>query len=576
MQKGELSIKERILNFFLQRKLLTQKDLENAINLQKKKGGRLSDILIGMGLVSRDDLTLALSQELGMPPIDLTRIKISPDIIKIIPKKIAKQYGIIPVSKMGNILTVAIADPLNVLALDDLKSITKMDIGPVITNEKDINEAIREYYEQSANDAIDQVVEDIKGADDINIIDNQGESEYTQAELLKLTQEAPVVKITNLLLAEAVKLRASDILIEPLENELRVRYRVDGILAEGRKPPKRLHQALISRLKVMSDLNIAERRLPQDGRFKIKIQNREIDFRISVLPSNIGEKAALRVLDKSQATLDLDKLGFEKQPLDDLKEAALRPHGMILVCGPTGCGKTTSLYSTLKFIDAPEKNIITIEDPVEYELPGINQVSSRPDIGLTFASALRSILRQDPDIIMVGEIRDFETVDVAIKSSLTGHLVLSTLHTTSASGSIVRLINMGVEPFLITSSILLFAAQRLIRKICPACKTEIKLTDEVRKKFKISDKAGPHMYRGEGCKDCNKTGYKGRIGLIETLILSPEIKKLILEKSPESKIMEQARKEGMKTLRENGISKVLNGQTTLDEIVRVTVGDQDL
>ncbi len=402
-----------------------------------------------------------------------------------------------------------------------------------------------------------------------------GESELTQAELLRLTQEAPVIKITNLLLAEAVKMKASDILIEPLENGLRVRYRIDGMLKEGSKRlPKRLHSALISRLKVMSDLNIAERRLPQDGRFKVKIQNREIDFRVSILPSNIGEKAALRILDKSQAMLNLDTLGFQDKPLKDIKAVAKKPHGMILICGPTGCGKTTTLYSILKYIDSPEKNIITVEDPVEYQLPGINQVMVRHDIGLVFANALRSILRQDPDIIMIGEIRDFETIDIAIKAALTGHLVLSTLHTTTASGSIVRLVNMGVEPFLITSSILLVGAQRLVRKICPACKEAYELKRDLTEKLKLKGKI--KAFRGAGCKTCQNTGYKGRVGLIETLLLTTPIRNLILERAQEHILMEAARKEGMKTLRENGLEKVLAGITTLEEILRVTVGDQDV
>ena len=324
----------------------------------------------------------------------------------------------------------------------------------------------------------------------------------------------------------------------------------------------------------MSDLNIAERRLPQDGRFKVKIQNREIDFRVSILPSNIGEKAALRILDKSQAMLNLDTLGFQDKPLKDVKTMAEKPHGMILICGPTGCGKTTTLYSILKYIDSPEKNIITVEDPVEYQLPGINQLTVRHDIGLVFANSLRSILRQDPDIIMIGEIRDFETVDIAIKAALTGHLVLSTLHTTTASGSIVRLINMGVEPFLITSSILLVGAQRLVRKICPDCREPYELDRDLTEKLKLKGKI--KASRGAGCKTCQNTGYKGRVGLMEALPLTAPIRNLILERAQEHTIMEAARKEGMKTLRENGLEKVLAGITTLEEILRVTVGDQDV
>lgn len=352
MKDGGLSLRDRVTKILVEKKLLTENDIKKALELQKKKGGKLSDILVAMGLVSRQNLTVAMSEELGIPPIDLSRYKIGPETIKLIPKKIVKQYRIIPVSKMGSVLTVAMADPLNVLALDDLKAATGFDIGPVITNEKDINDAIAEYYEGVTHEALEEMVEGMPGGGEISILEEAKEGEAGQADLLRLTQEAPVIKITNMLFAEGVKMRASDILIEPLENRSRVRYRVDGVLVEGKSPPKKLHNAIISRLKVMSDLNIAERRLPQDGRFKVRIHNREIDFRISILPSNIGEKAALRILDKSQAMLDLGTLGFEKKPLEDLKRIAAEPHGMILICGPTGCGKTTTLYSVLTGIDS--------------------------------------------------------------------------------------------------------------------------------------------------------------------------------------------------------------------------------
>jgi len=348
------------------------------------------------------------------------------------------------------------------------------------------------------------------------------------------------------------------------------------VLHEVKAPPKRIHPALISRLKVISNLNIAERRLPQDGRFKIKIQGREVDFRISVLPSSNGEKIALRILDKLQATLDLAKLGFDEGSLENIKKAAMRPHGMILACGPTGCGKTTTLYSILNYVDSPEKNVITAEDPVEYQLEGINQLTVKPDLNLTFASSLRSFLRQDPDVIMVGEIRDFETVDIAIKAALTGHLVLSTLHTTTASGSIVRLVNMGVEPFLITSSLVLVSSQRLIRRICETCKESYKIDEETAKKIQLKSGEKNIAYRGKGCKACQNTGYRGREALIETLVLTPEIRRLILEKAEENKIRREARRAGMKTLRENGIKKIISGITTIEDILRVTVGDQDV
>lgn len=571
-----LSLKERINNLLLEKGLITPEKLNEAIEFQKEKGGKLSDILAEKGFVDKKDLMVILSEELGIPPINLARYKIDPAVVKLIPRKTAQHYQIIPISKMGNTLTVAMADPLNVFAIDEIKTLTGFQIGILITTDKEMQIAIDEYYGEAAHEAIEEIMAGM--VDKVEMVDEEKVREgIATNELIRLTQETPVVKMTNFILAEGVKAKASDILIEPMENKLRVRYRVDGLLRETKSPPRFMHEAIVSRLKVMSSLNIAERRLPQDGRFKIRIQNREVDFRISVLPSNIGEKAALRILDKSQAMLDLDKLGFEEKPLNDLKRESQRPHAMILVCGPTGCGKTTTLYSVLKYIDSPDKNIISVEDPVEYDLHGINQVTIRSEIGLTFASSLRSILRQDPDIIMVGEIRDFETADTAIKAALTGHLVLSTLHTTTAPGSIVRLINMGVEPFLITSSIVLVGAQRLARKICPSCKEEYKVNRSVFKDVGVKiDKENVSLYRGRGCKNCLNSGYKGRVGLMETLVLTPKVKELIVNKAQEYQIKEAAHKEGMATLRENGLKKALEGITTWEEILRLTVGDQDI
>ncbi len=570
-----LSLKERLNKILIEKNLVTPQNLNEALNIQKKKGGKLSDILVTSGFVDRKDLMVVLSEELGIPPINLARYKVDPSVIKLIPRKMAQHYQVIPISKMGDLLTVAMADPLNIFATDEIKSLTGFQIGILITTDKDIQTAIDEYYGEAAHEAIEEIMAGMEGTGRVEMVEDEEKEETAATELIRLTHETPVVKVVNLILAEAVKMKASDALIEPMERTLRVRYRIDGILQEAKNPPRSMHEAIISRLKVMSNLNIAERRLPQDGRFKIRIQNREVDFRISVLPSSEGEKAALRVLDKSQATLDLSKLGFEEKPLSHLKKESQRPHGMILVCGPTGCGKTTTLYSILKFIDSPEKNIVTVEDPVEYDLHGINQVTIRPNIGLTFASSLRSILRQDPDIIMVGEIRDFETADTAIKSALTGHLVLSTLHTTTAPGSVVRLVNMGTEPFLITSSIVLVAAQRLARKICPNCKEEYKVPRAVFEGSKIdSDKEKITLYRGKGCKQCFNTGYKGRVGLMETLVLTTRVRELIANKAQEYQIKEAARKEGMVTLRENGLKKTLAGITTWEEVLRLTAGDQ--
>lgn len=570
-----ISIKDRITNALLKRGLISQGDLDKAIKIQKEKGGKLSDLLVEAGFVKRESLMALLSQELGIPTISLARYRIDADVLNLIPKKIALHYKILPISKMGDVLTIAMVDPLNILAIDDIKALTGYKIGPVVTTDKDMEEAINQYFGEDTHRAVEKIIEDIEEAKGIEMVADEAKEDVDSATLMRLTQEAPVVKVTSMLLNEGIRLRASDILIEPLERQMRVRYRVDGILQEGESPPRNMHAAIISRLKVMSNLNIAERRLPQDGRFKIRVHDREVDFRISVLPSSFGEKAAVRILDKNQATLELDKLGFEEPQIEYLREAAGRPHGMILICGPTGCGKTTTLYSILEFIDSPERNIVTVEDPVEYDLKGINQVTIRPHIGLTFASSLRAILRQDPDIIMVGEIRDYDTADTAIKAALTGHLVLSTLHTTTASGSVARLINMGIEPFLISSSVILVAAQRLVRRICPKCKEKYSPGAEMLKKIEGDGvKAGAAFYKGAGCNICAKTGYKGRVGLIECLWLSPAIKDLISSRARESQIKREARREGMKTLRENGLAMVSAGVTTLEEVFRVTAGDE--
>ena len=572
------SLKAKLTRILTERGRVNEADLQRALAIQKDKGGSLSEILISLELVSKDELMIILSKELGIPPINLSRYKIDPKIIAMVPKKIAKHYKILPISVVGKNLTIAMADPLNVFAIDDMKTLTGFKINPVIATEKDIRDAFGMYYEEDATAAIEKIVENLDEAGEVSsLARSSGDDSSASPELLQMTQDAPVVKITNIILAEAVAMRSSDVLIEPMEHELRVRYRVDGILQEGRRPPKNLHAAIVSRLKVMSELDIAERRLPQDGRFKVKIRAREIDFRISVIPSNNGEKVALRILDKSQAMLDIDTLGMDKESVSQVKKDAARPHGMILICGPTGSGKTTTLYSILKHVDSPKKNLVTVEDPVEYMLEGINQVTARPDIGLTFANALRSILRQDPNIIMIGEIRDFETVDIAIKAALTGHLVLSTLHTTTATGSIIRLVNMGVEPFLITSSLMLVGAQRLVRMVCRNCKEPYEPNDAALKAMNIRPGSGKTVFfKGRGCEVCGMTGYKGRTGLFEFLPMTPRVKSLVAEGAQEYKIREEARREGMRTLRENGAAKVLEGTTTIDEILRVTVGDQDI
>jgi len=570
------SLKERLKKILINSKLITSEQLNEALEFQRKKGGCLGDVLVNLGHINRKDLMVALSQELNIPPVDLSKLQIKPEIIKLIPKRVVQHYRLVPVSKIGKTLTVAMSDPLNVFAMDDIKVVTGFSIRPIIGTEKSIERAIEQYYQAPTTEIIEDIIKDAAKSRMEIIVEDTKERGADSEDLLHLAQETPVIKITNLLLAEAIKRRASDLLVEPLENNLRIRYRVDGILQEAKAPPKSMQNALISRIKVMSQLNIAERRLPQDGRFKVKIGQRMVDFRVSVIPSSFGEKVALRVLDKEALMLEMDKLGFEQDPVKKIEEASSRPHGMILMCGPTGCGKTTTLYSILKHIDRPEKNIITVEDPVEYQLPGINQVTYREDIGLTFASALRSILRQDPDIIMVGEIRDSQTADIAIKAALTGHLVLSTLHTTDAAGSIVRLINMGVEGFLIASSLIMVGAQRLVRKLCSACKESYELGQDLKKKLGLNADGKLLFYRPKGCEACNNTGYIGRIGIIEVLMLTPAIKELVMKKGSEAEIKIASRKAGMATLRENGLAKVKAGITSLEEVMRVTAADRPL
>ncbi len=569
------AISGKVYDLLIKKGLVSEEDLKKAREVCSKEGGKLSDILVRMGVVSKDDLLTALSEGLGFPLIDLSRFRIPDETLNLIPKKIALQYQILPVSRIGHLLTIAMVDPLNIFALDDIKAITKMKISPVLAGEDDIREALSKCYEKSADQAINEIVDNIETAS-MEMVSEKDEG-ISSGDLLRIAEEVPVVKFTNLILSRAVKDRSSDILIEPMEGNSRVRYRIDGVLTEAMFPPKKFHHAIISRLKVMSNLNIAERRLPQDGRFRIKIEGRYIDFRISTIPSCLGEKVALRILDKQQAMIDLDKLGFKERDKERLREASEKPHGMILVCGPTGCGKTTTLYSILKHVDDPGKNLVTVEDPVEYELKGINQVSVIEEIGLTFAGCLRSILRQDPDVIMVGEIRDFDTVDIAIKSALTGHMVLSTLHTNTAAGSIVRMINMGVEPFLIAASVELIAAQRLVRVLCPECKESYIPDREIAERYKLFDKSGniATIFKPKGCKRCINTGYKGRVGLIECIKMTPKVRDNFYGEVQENTIKRIAREEGMVTLRESGIENVIHGVTSLEEVLRTTVEDRD-
>jgi len=569
------SLKDRLTDILIKNNLLTPGQLTQALEVQKSKGGKLSDIIVALKFVSESNLISALSEGLNFPLIDLKRFKVDPEVVKIIPAQISRHYQIIPVSRIGDTVTLAMADPLNVFAIDHVESLTGYKINPIISSAQDISQAIDMSYPDTTKDTIGDLVKEMSTSASIELI-KEDKLSSSEVEGGTISSDAPVIKITDYILEEAVKKKVSDILIEPFEKKLRVRFRVDGILQDEQSPPKNLHMSIVSRIKVISELNISEHRLPQDGRFKAKLSGHEVDFRVSILPTAFGEKVCIRLLDKTTAMLDITKLGFSEYGIGILTKLSRMPHGMILVTGPTGSGKTTTLYSVLKLIDSPDKNIVTVEDPVEYQLEGINQVTVKPDVGLTFASALRSILRQDPNVIMIGEIRDFETVDIAIKSALTGHLVLSTLHTITACGSVVRLVNMGVEPFMINSSVLCIVAQRLVRKICAHCKTEDVLAESAIKSLRIVLPKGqkPVFYRGKGCSRCFNLGYSGRVVISEVLVLTPKIRDLILNRSQEHILKRNARTEGMQTLREDGIRAALLGLTSVEEVVRVTAADE--
>ncbi|MCM8773215.1 MAG: Flp pilus assembly complex ATPase component TadA [Candidatus Omnitrophica bacterium] len=552
------------------RGVITKEQLEKFLDLYTKKGGSLTELLIELGYVEERDLMMFLSVYLSIPLIKVLNIKISKEILGLIPKDLARKYKVIPLSKIGNILTVATSDPLNVLVLEDLEKITGSQINPVIALRWELQQALDVNYQESITTTIEEIIKS-SGGSSIEIVKEEKE-EIKDEDILRSIEEAPVVKLTNYIFRRAVEEKASDVLIELLREHSRVRYRIDGVLREAHTFPKSMYNFVISRIKVIANLDITEHRLPQDGRFRLNIEGRDVDFRVSVLPSVMGEKIVLRILDKSLALLDLDRLGFEGELINQLKRDSLSSYGMILVCGPTGSGKTTTMYSILRHIYTPEKNIITVEDPIEYQLAGINQVNTNEEVGLTFASALRSILRQDPDVIMVGEIRDFETVDIAIKSALTGHLVLSTIHTTTSSGSVTRLINMGVEPFLISSTIVGVLAQRLVRRLCENCKELSDVPLSVKEELGIKKEAV--IYKPKGCKLCYNSGYKGRIVLGEYLHLDPDIRRLINESSNEHIIRKEAKTKGMLTLREDGILKLEKGITSLEEVLRVTSAEE--
>lgn len=563
--------KKNFSQILIEKGIITSQQLRQALDYQKEKSCSLNEAVFRLGYIDETQLLILLSKFLSIPPIKVKDLNIPGEIIKLIPQDLVLKYSAVPISKIGNTLTVAVFDPLNLEALDDLEKITGCQINPVIGLYSDIHYVIEKRDKESITATVEEI---IKGASLASIeIINEEKKEVAETEILRSIEEAPVIKFTNYILKRAVEEKSSDILIEPLQYNARVRLRVDGLLREIETFPRKMLDFITSRIKVISNLNITEHRLPQDGRFRMSISDRDVIFRVSVLPTILGEKTVLRVLDKTQGLLDLNGLGYEPDVAEQIKKDSLSSYGMILLCGPTGSGKTTTLYSILKYIYTPEKNIITVEDPLEYQLEGINQVNVNYDVGLTFTSALRSILRQDPDVIMIGEIRDFDTVDIAIKAALTGHLVLSTLHTTTACGSITRLINMGVEPFLISSTVISVLAQRLMRQLCPKCKEIYKIGDDIREKYNISKNAV--LYKPKGCKLCAGEGYKRRVSVTEYLHLDQELKKLINSAADEHTIKKEAKKQGMRSLREDGILKLEKGITSIEEVLHVTMSEKD-
>jgi len=584
----------RIGELLLKEKRITPEQLQEALNYQRHHGGKLGFSLVTLGYVKDDEITALLSKQYGVPSIALGQFDVDATVVKLVPAETAQKYQIIPLSRSGATLTIAMTDPTNVFAMDDIKFMTGYNVEPVVASETAVVEAITKYYGKvgssngnggsgsssgvSALEVASKALEEMPALPDAGDVEVLEEFEEISAEALaKQGEEAPVIKLVNVILMSAIQKGASDIHIEPYEKELRVRYRIDGILYNIMQPPMKFRDAITSRIKIMSKLDIAEKRLPQDGRIKIRFQDggemRDIDFRVSCLPTLFGEKIVLRLLDKSKLMLDMTKLGFESESLHKFELAISKPWGMVLVTGPTGSGKTNTLYSSISRINTPETNIMTAEDPVEFNLMGVNQVLVRENIGLNFAAALRSFLRQDPNIILVGEIRDFETAEIAVKAALTGHLVLSTLHTNDAPSTINRLMNMGIEPFLVASSLNLVCAQRLVRRICKNC-TEPDPTPApalMQAGFSAEDAKKVVPNRGRGCEKCNNTGYKGRVGLYEVMEITEEVRELVLVGASGLELRRKAVEEGMITLRNSGLRKVKEGVTTIEEIVRETV-----
>jgi type IV pilus assembly protein PilB len=553
--------------------------LQAGLTAQKKEGGRIGSNLVKLGFVTEEKLTELLSKHFGVPSVNLDRVEVDESIIKIIPADVARKYTIVPISKAGAKLTIAMLDPTNVFAMDDIKFMTGYNVEPVVAAETPLRGAIERYYGSTHAIELKTVMEELaeQEEDDGDLEVLEEEEDLDLAALEAESEEAPVVRLVNIVLTDAIKRGASDIHIEPYEKDLRVRYRIDGLLYEMMHPPLRLREAITSRIKIMAKLDIAEKRLPQDGRIKIKTRisgkRKDLDYRVSVLPTIFGEKIVMRLLDKDNLMLDLTKLGFEAESLRVFEGAILKPYGMVLVTGPTGSGKTNTLYSALQRINTSEVNIMTAEDPVEFNLMGINQVQMKEQIGLNFAATLRSFLRQDPNIVLVGEIRDFETAEVAIKAAMTGHLVLSTLHTNDAPSTINRLMNMGVEPFLVATSVHLVVAQRLVRRICTFCKEPVDAPDAALTQvgFTEQEAKAVRLFRGKGCERCSQTGYKGRVGLYEVMDVDDELREMILAGASALELRQHAKRAGMITLRMSGLQKIRQGVTTVEEVVRETV-----
>ena len=570
------SFGERIADALVEDGLLSTNQVEELLDLQKKEGTRLLKLILEKSYVGEVDMVVSMGRVLNVPPVNLARIAIPQEIDSLVPREMATNHKVLPVSRLDNKVFLAMADPLNVLALDDVKRTTRLEVMPMIASEKSILDklnnldSVRSTMEDIIQDAQRQA-EDDADADTLEISREVAE-EMNLDQLAASTEEAPVIKLANIIIVQAIKDRASDIHIEPFEKTVRLRYRIDGSLADVTPPPKNMQVALTSRLKIMSNLDIAERRLPQDGRMRVKVGGRDIDLRVSFLPTVHGEKCVLRILDKSNLSASLDKLGLDQDTFRRFKAAVDAPHGLILVTGPTGSGKTTTLYSALNDLNSPEFNIITVEDPVEFQIPGINQVQTKKEIGLTFANALRSILRQDPDIVMIGEIRDQETAEIAVEAALTGHQVLSTMHCNDAPGAIARLDDMGIAPFLISSSVILSCAQRLVRRVCSVCKEPVTYPPKMYEDLGIDPAffEGVHLYRGRGCERCKNTGYSGRAAIIEVMTVTDEIRKLVIQRASAHEIGKVAIALGMQTLRMAALNKVREGGTTLEQTLVAT------